>query len=76
MLMSTQASRLAHALIKARMSGTLMPLLSTDGKLTVDDAYDVALSIVRYAPPREKIPSGARSVSPTRSCGMSTAKAV
>lgn len=47
MLMSTQASRLAHALIKARMSGTLMPLLSADGKLSVDDAYDVALSIVK-----------------------------
>ena len=47
MLMSTQASRLAHALIKARMTGTLMPLLSADGKLSVDDAYDVASSIVK-----------------------------
>lgn len=47
MLMSTQASRLAHALIKARMTGTLMPLLSADRKLSVDDAYDVASSIVK-----------------------------
>jgi 2-keto-4-pentenoate hydratase len=47
MLMSTQANRLAHALITARMSGAFMPLLSADGKLSVDDAYDVALSIVK-----------------------------
>ena len=47
MLMSTQANRLAHALIKARTSGTLMPLLTADGKLSIDDAYDVALSIVK-----------------------------
>jgi len=47
MLMSTQANRLAHALMKARMSGTLMPLLSADGKFSVDDAYDVALSMVK-----------------------------
>jgi 2-keto-4-pentenoate hydratase len=58
MLMSTQASRLAHALIKARMSGTLMPLLSTDGKLTVDDAYDVALSIVKIRTAQGENPVG------------------
>ncbi len=58
MLMSTQASRLAHALIKARMSGTLMPLLSADGKLSVDDAYDVALSIVKIRTAQGENPVG------------------
>lgn len=58
MLMSTQASRLAHALIKARMSGTLMPLLSADGKLSVDDAYDVALSIVKIRTAQGENPIG------------------
>lgn len=58
MLMSTQASRLAHALIKARMSGTLMPLLSADGKLSVDDAYDVALNIVKIRTAQGENPIG------------------
>lgn len=58
MLMSTQANRLAHALIKARMSGTLMPLLSADGKLSVDDAYDVAMSIVKIRTAQGENPVG------------------
>ena len=58
MLMSTQASRLAHALIKARMNGTLMPLLSADGKFSVDDAYDVALSIVKIRTAQGENPVG------------------
>jgi 2-keto-4-pentenoate hydratase len=58
MLMSTQANRLAHALIKARMGGTLMPLLSADGKLSVDDAYDVALSIVKIRTAQGETPIG------------------
>jgi 2-keto-4-pentenoate hydratase len=58
MLMSTQANRLAHALIKARMTGTLMPLLSEDGNLSVDDAYDVALSIVKIRTAQGENPIG------------------
>lgn len=58
MLMSTQANRLAHALIKSRTSGTLMPLLSADGKLSVDDAYDIALSIVKIRTAQGETPVG------------------
>ena len=58
MLMSTQANRLAHALIKSRMAGTLMPLLSADGKLSVDDAYDIALSIVKIRTAGGETPVG------------------
>ena len=46
MLMTTKANRYAHALIKARAGGTLHPLLSDEGKLTLDDAYDIARSLL------------------------------
>lgn len=46
MLMSTKANRYAHALMKARSGGTLLPLLNDDGKLTSDDAYDIARSLM------------------------------
>ena len=46
MLMSTQASRYAHKLLKARSAGTLMDPLTSSGKVTVDDAYDIAKSIL------------------------------
>lgn len=58
MLMSTQATRLAHALIKARMSCTLMPLLSADGKFSVDDAHDVAQCIVNIRTAQGENPVG------------------
>lgn len=58
MLMSTQANRLAHALITARTGGGMMPLLSADGKLSVDDAYDVALSIVKIRTAQGENPVG------------------
>jgi len=46
MLMSTQASRYAHKLLKARSAGTLMDPLTISGKVSVDDAYDIAKSIL------------------------------
>ncbi len=46
MLMSTKASRYAHTLLKARTGGTLLPLLTDDGKLTSEDAYDIARSVL------------------------------
>ncbi len=46
MLMSTQASRYAHKLIKARTAGTLLDPLTASGKVSVDDAYDIAKSIL------------------------------
>jgi 2-keto-4-pentenoate hydratase len=44
MLMSSQATRYAHLLLKAREDGALMPLLSEGGKIDTDDAYDIAYS--------------------------------
>jgi 2-keto-4-pentenoate hydratase len=46
MLMSTQANRYAHALLKARAGGTLHPLLTEEANLNIDDAYDVARSLM------------------------------
>jgi 2-keto-4-pentenoate hydratase len=42
MLMSSQASRYAHALLDARAESRLLPLLSAEEPLTVPDAYQVA----------------------------------
>lgn len=42
MLMSSQASRYAHALLDARADGRMMPLLSADEPLSVSDAYQIA----------------------------------
>ncbi|MFM2008405.1 MAG: hypothetical protein RIR02_355 [Pseudomonadota bacterium] len=46
MLMSTQASRYAHKLLKARAAGTLLDPLTSTAKVSVDDAYDIAKSIL------------------------------
>lgn len=46
MLMTTQANRYAHALMKAREDGSLLPKLSRSEPLNLDDAYDIARSIL------------------------------
>ena len=46
MLMSTKANRYAHQLLKSRAAGTLMPALTDEASLSIDDAYDIARSIV------------------------------
>lgn len=46
MLMSTKATRYAHQLLKSRAAGTLLPALTDEAGLSVDDAYDIARSIV------------------------------
>ena len=44
MLMSTKANRYAHQLLKSRAAGTLLPTLSDEISLSLDDAYDIARS--------------------------------
>jgi 2-keto-4-pentenoate hydratase len=46
MLMSTQASRYAHKLLKARAAGTLLEPLTASDTVSVADAYDIAKSIL------------------------------
>lgn len=46
MLMSTKATRYAHQLMKSRAAGTLLPTLTDETSLSIDDAYDIARSIV------------------------------
>ena len=46
MLMSTQASRYAHKLLKARSAGTLLEPLTATDTISVADAYDIAKSIL------------------------------
>ncbi|HEY4318795.1 MAG TPA: 4-oxalocrotonate decarboxylase [Herbaspirillum sp.] len=46
MLMSSQASRYAHALLDARAESRLLPLLSAEEPLSVSDAYQIAARIV------------------------------
>lgn len=46
MLMSTKANRYAHQLLKSRAAGTLLPALSDEISLSLDDAYDIARSII------------------------------
>ncbi len=58
MLMSTKANRYAHSLLKARTSGTLHPLLTDDGKLTPDDAYDIARSLLNIRIANGETPVG------------------
>ena len=60
MLMTTKANRYAHALIKARAGGTLHPLLSDDGKLSLDDAYDIARSLLNIRVANGETPVGRR----------------
>jgi 2-keto-4-pentenoate hydratase len=45
MLMSSQASRYAHALLDARAQSRVLPLLSADGPLSLPDAYQIAARI-------------------------------
>ncbi len=58
MLMSTKANRYAHALMKARTGGQLHPLLTDDGKLTRDDAYDIARSLLNIRIANGETPVG------------------
>ncbi len=58
MLMSTKANRYAHALLKARTGGTLHPLLTDDGKLSRDDAYDIARSLLNIRIANGETPVG------------------
>ncbi len=60
MLMTTKANRYAHALIKARAGGTLHPLLTDDGKLTLDDGYDIARSLLNIRIANGETPVGRR----------------
>ncbi len=60
MLMTTMANRYAHALIKARAGGTLHPLLTDGGKLTRDDAYDIAHSLLTIRIAHGETPVGRR----------------
>jgi 2-keto-4-pentenoate hydratase len=46
MLMTTKANRYAHQLLKSRAAGTLLPVLTNDEALSIDDGYDIARSIV------------------------------
>ncbi len=58
MLMSTKANRYAHSLLKARTSGHLLPLLTDDGKLTSEDAYDIARSLLNIRIANGETPIG------------------
>lgn len=58
MLMSTKANRYAHALLKARAGGTLMPTLTSDDPLSLEDAYDIAKSIVKIRVAQGETPVG------------------
>ena len=58
MLMSTQANRFAHALMKAREAGTLMPPLTQQTDLSIADAYDIAKSILDARIAQGEVPVG------------------
>ena len=58
MLMSSQASRYAHQLLKAREEGALIPLLSSGGKIDTDDAYDIAHSLLKLRIAQGEMPLG------------------
>ncbi len=58
MLMSTMANRYAHALLKARAGGTLHPLLTEDAPLTMEDAYDIARSVLNIRIANGETPVG------------------
>jgi 2-keto-4-pentenoate hydratase len=60
MLMSTKANRYAHALMKARAGGTLHPRLTGENKLTLDDAYDIARSLINIRIAQGETPVGRR----------------
>lgn len=58
MLMSTQASRYAHQLLDARARSVQIPPLSADGGLSVQDAYDIAKSILDSRIAQGEVPVG------------------
>jgi len=58
MLMSTKANRYAHALMKARAGGTLHPLITDEGKISLDDAYDIARSLMNIRIANGETPVG------------------
>ncbi len=58
MLMSTQANRFAHALIKAREAGTMMAPLTEQTDLSIADAYDIAKSILDARIAQGEVPVG------------------
>ena len=58
MLMSTQANRFAHALMKAREAGTLMAPLTQQTDLSIADAYDIAKSILDARIAQGEVPVG------------------
>ncbi len=60
MLMTTKANQYAHALLKARTTGSLYPLLSAEGALSVDDAYDIARSLLTVRIAQGETPVGRR----------------
>ena len=60
MLMSTKANRYAHALMKARAGGTLHPRLTGENQLTLDDAYDIARSLINIRIAQGETPIGRR----------------
>ncbi len=58
MLMTTKANRYAHALMKARVGGTLHPLITQEDKLSVEDAYDIARSLLNIRIAQGEAPVG------------------
>ena len=58
MLMSTKANRYAHALIKARAGGTLHPRITDEDKISLDDAYDIARSLINIRIANGETPVG------------------
>lgn len=60
MLMSTQATRYAHALLKAKANGSTHARLSQDGELSWDDAYEVARCILNSRIASGETPVGRR----------------
>ena len=58
MLMSTQASRYAHMLLKVRDAGTLMAPLTDETALSLEDAYDIAKCILDARIAQGEVPVG------------------
>ncbi len=58
MLMSAKANRDSAALLDERSGGTLHPLLTDDGKLSRDDAYDIARSLLNIRIANGETPVG------------------
>lgn len=58
MLMSTKANRYAHLLLKSREAGTMLPALTADETLNIDDAYDIAKSVLNIRIAQGETPVG------------------